>query len=185
MDVFELQKKNLVEPDGVDQRGPYPIGNPHPIDCLERAKELMENWPPLSDEDGKYRIGVGMAIGTHGNGCFGAHRDQSCMILKMNEDGSCILYSGTHDMGNGSLTVQAQIIAQVLDIDPKYIEIVASDSEASPYNLGDYASRGTFVSGAAAQKVALSMREEILKEAALLMKEKKDDLELCDRGVVF
>ena len=184
MDVFDLQKKNLVEPDGVDQRGPYPIGNPHPIDCLERAKALMNNWPALLDEDGKYRIGVGMAIGTHGNGCFGAHRDQSSMILKMNEDGSCILYSGTHDMGNGSLTVQAQIVAQVLDIDPTHIEIVASDSEASPYNLGDYASRGTFVSGEAARKVAMAMREEILKEAALLMQEDKNDLELRDRGVI-
>jgi CO/xanthine dehydrogenase Mo-binding subunit len=66
IDPFELQRKNLVEPDGIDWRGPYPIGNPRPLDCLHRTQELMRNWPALSDEEGKYAIGTGIAIGSHG-----------------------------------------------------------------------------------------------------------------------
>lgn len=184
IDPFELQRKNLVEPDGIDWRGPYPIGNPRPLDCLKRTQEFMRNWPELSDEGGKYMIGTGMAIGSHGNGCFGAHRDQTCLALKMNEDGSCILFTGTHDMGNASVTVQTQVVAEILDIDIDRIECVVADSEACPYNLGDYASRGTFVSAGAAKKVAESVRAEIVKEAALFMKEDEADLILSKGGVV-
>ncbi len=184
IDPFELQKRNLVEPDGLDQRGPYPIGNPRPLDCIRRVQELMRNWQPLSDEDGKYSIGVGVAMGAHGNGCFGAHRDQTCLALKMNEDGSCILFTGTHDMGNSAVTIQTQVIAEELHIDISRIECVFSDSEACPYNLGDYASRGTFVSAGAAKKVAEAVREELLTEAALLMGEQTCDLALKNGGVV-
>ncbi len=181
--MAELQEKNLVEPDAKDPIGFYPLGNPRPQDCLRRALELAQSWPPLSDEDGKYFLGTGLAVGAHGNGCFGAHRDQICLMLKMNEDGSCVLYTGTHDMGNGSVTTQTQIISSELKIPLEWVSVIEADSEACPWNLGDYSSHSTFVAGGAAQKAAGAARAELLREAALLLEEPAEGLALEEGGV--
>ena len=185
MDMVELQLKNLVEPDGVDQRFKEPLGNPRPIDCVLKGAGAF-NWNSyrVLNNSGRFKRGIGMAIGSHGNGCFGAHRDVSAMILKMNEDGTATLFTGTHDMGNSSVTTQTQVIGEILGIDPENIECIESDSEATPWNLGDYASRGVFVSCNAAKKVAESVKKEILKEAAILLESPAEELELADGNVV-
>lgn len=181
--LAELQLKNLVEPDALDPIGFYPLGNPRPRDCLRRGLELAENWGPLDDEGGKYVIGAGLAMGAHGNGCFGAHRDQICLMLKMNEDGTCVLYTGSHDMGNGSVTAQTQIISSILQIPTAWITVVEADSDACPWNLGDYASHGIYVAGSAAKKAAESVAKELLKEAAALLGEPEEGLSLEEGGV--
>ncbi len=184
MPLAELQRINLVQPDALDPAGGYPLGNPRPQDCLARALQLAENWQALPEEtDPDCKVGVGMAMGAHGNGCFGAHRDQTCMMLKMNEDGSCVLFTGSHDMGNGSVTVQTQIVAEELNLPLSRIAVVQADSDAVPWNLGDYASRGVYVMGSAAKKAAEAVRVELLAEAALLLGEAAESLSLVYGGV--
>jgi CO/xanthine dehydrogenase Mo-binding subunit len=185
MDFVDFQLKNLVEPDGVDPRFNSPHGNPRPIDCVTRGAKAF-NWssrPKLTD-NGRFKRGIGMAIGSHGNGCFGAHRDVTALVLKMNEDGTATLFTGTHDMGNGTVTAETQVIGEILGIDPENIECIEADTEATPWNLGDYASRGVFVSCNAAKKVAESVRIEILKEAAILLEVPAEELELADGYVI-
>ena len=53
-----------------------------------------------------------MAAATHGNGVYGVCPDTTGVILKMNEDGSVVMFTGVSDMGNGSVTTQAQAVAQ-------------------------------------------------------------------------
>ena len=181
--LAELQLKNLVEPDALDPIGFYSLGNPRPLDCLRRGLELAENWGPLDDEGGKYAIGAGLAMGAHGNGCFGAHRDQICLMIKMNEDGTCVLYTGSHDMGNGSVTAQTQIISSILHIPTGWITVVEADSDACPWNLGDYASHGIYVAGSAAKKAAEAVARELQKEAAALLGEPEEGFSLEEGGV--
>lgn len=181
--LAELQLKNLVGPDALDPIGFYSLGNPRPLDCLRRGLELAENWGPLDDEGGKYAIGAGLAMGAHGNGCFGAHRDQICLMIKMNEDGTCVLYTGSHDMGNGSVTAQTQIISSILHIPTGWITVVEADSDACPWNLGDYASHGIYVAGSAAKKAAEAVARELQKEAAALLGEPEEGLTLEEGGV--
>lgn len=184
MDIVELQLKNIVEPDGVDPRFNSPHGNPRPIDCVVKAAEAFK-WSSKKalNSSGRYRRGVGMAVGAHGNGCFGAHRDYTALTLKMNEDGTAVLYTGTHDMGNGSISLQVQIIAEVLGITPELIECIAADTDTTPWNLGDYASRGTFVSGNAAKKVSEGVKRALIKEASMLLEEPEENLFLKDNSV--
>jgi CO/xanthine dehydrogenase Mo-binding subunit len=184
IDIVELQLKNLVEPDGVDPRFNQAHGNPRPIDCVNKAAAAFDWYNKKTFiSSGRYKRGIGMAVGAHGNGCFGAHRDYTSLILKMNEDGTAVLYSGTHDMGNGSVSLQIQIVAEVLGISPKLIECIAADTDATPWNLGDYASRGTFISGNAAKKVAENIKRELIKEASMLLEEAEENLYLKDNCV--
>ncbi|MBS5133900.1 MAG: molybdopterin-dependent oxidoreductase [Oscillospiraceae bacterium] len=182
MSLVDFQMKNLVNPEDSDPMG-FKLGNPHPKDCVRRGVELMANWKPLSDEDGKYSIGVGMAVGAHGCGCFGAHRDQACVMLKMNEDGTCTYFTGTHDMGNGSVTAQTQVVSNTLQIPLESITTMEADTDACPWQLGDYSSHGIFVVASAAKKCAESVGRELVKEAALLLEEKEEDLELVPGGI--
>lgn len=186
IDLIDLQNINAVEPNGVDIRFNSPLGNPRLLDCIEKGKELF-NWDEkkaMAKEDEKYYRGIGMAIGAHGNGVFGAHRDVITLTLKLNEDGSLTLITGVHDMGNGSTTMQTMMVAEVLGITPDKIETLEADTDACPFNLGDYASRGVFVEGGAAKNIAEKLKELILEESSRILEIDKEDLYLEDGYVI-
>ncbi len=189
IDMVDIQLKNLVLPDSLDALHGKPIGNPRPIDCVKKgAVEFgwIKNRTTRESKEntGRFKRGVGMAVGLHGSTMISAHRDFTCLTLKMNEDGTAILSSGTHDMGNGSIRVQTMIIGEILSIDPDTITCNEADSDMVPYNLGDYGSRGTFVSGNAALKVAEIVKEEILKEASILLQDNIGNLDLEEGFVI-
>lgn len=87
-------------------------------------------------------------------------------------------------MGNGSATMQTQIVAEVLGITPAEIETLEADTDACPWNLGDYASRGVFVEGGAAKKTAENLKDLILEDASELLSISKEDLVL-EKGFVI
>ncbi|MEL7601889.1 MAG: molybdopterin cofactor-binding domain-containing protein [Bacillota bacterium] len=184
MDLLELQRKNLTLPDGIDYRFDLPHGNARPLDCLERAVELIGYEQAKAEQEatknGRYRIGVGIGVGAHGNGMYGVRTDITGHMLKMNDDGSCVLFSGTHEMGNAAITTQVQMVSEVLGIGMDRIECISADTEATPYQLGDYSSRGTFVSAHGAVRVAQKMRELLVKYAAELLETEEDGLTLRD-----
>lgn len=184
MDPAEVQMLNMVDPDSLDPCFHKPHGNPRPKDCLRRAMELIGYDKILGEQEetknDRFRIGVGLALGVHGNNCFGAHRDVTTLMLKMNEDGTCILYSGSHDMGNDNVGMQKQIVAEVLGIPISKIDTVEADTDACLWHLGDYASRGTYVVGMAAKKVAESMKKELQKEASDLLEIEPEQVDLHD-----
>lgn len=184
MDMARLQEINLVDPDSCDPIFHKPHGNPRPKDCLRRAMELINYEECLKEQEAtknaEIRIGVGMALGVHGNNCVGAHRDVSTPMLKMNEDGSCIYYTGSHDMGTDTLGMQMQIVSEVLGISLDKIDCLAADTDAVHWHIGDYSSRGVFVAGSAAKKTAEAMKRELQIEAAKLLRTVPDNIELCD-----
>lgn len=186
MDEAELQKLNMVDPDSKNPVHHHPLGNPRPKDCLQKLLEMM-NYPKLLREQeesrkagGRYRIGIGLALGVHGNNCFGAHRDTTSPMIRMNEDGSCILYTGAHDMGNDSVGMQEQILSQVLGISLENIGVVAADTDGCQWHIGDYSSRGVYVIGAAAKRAAEKMKRELQKEAAGVLGVLPEQIELHD-----
>jgi CO/xanthine dehydrogenase Mo-binding subunit len=173
IDMADMERINLCGPDGMDMRFMTPHGNPRPLDCLEKAINLIGYDEAVKEQQenagGRYRIGVGIGAGAHGNGMFGVKTDVTAMMLKMNDDGSAVLYSGSNDMGNASISLQMQMVSEVTGISMDRIACIQADTESTGYHLGDYSSRGTYVSAHAAVKVAEKMRDELLKEAAQLM----------------
>lgn len=173
IDMEQLERINLCEPDGMDMRFMAPHGNPRPLDCLDKATELIGYKNAMEEQKAsvgdRYRIGVGIGAGAHGNGMFGVKTDITSLMLKMNDDGSVVLYSGSHDMGNASISLQMQMVSEVTGISMDRIACIQSDTESTGYHLGDYSSRGTYVSGHAAVKVAEKMRDVLASEAAELL----------------
>lgn len=188
IDFIQMQLKNLVSPYDTDKRNGMSHGNARPIDCVKTGCALF-GWELAKKEEadskgGRYRIGAGMAVAAHGNGVYGVRADTTGVMIKMNEDGSAVLFTGVSDMGNGSVTTQVQAAAEVLGLNMDHIECVQADTDATLWDLGNYSSRGTFVSCSAAVKVAGQVKQELLKEAAGLLKEEEMYLE-CGGGRVY
>jgi CO/xanthine dehydrogenase Mo-binding subunit len=187
VDLVEIQLKNAVTPDGIDQRWKAPIGNPRVIDILTRGSELFK-WKERMEKRNEpvepgWKRGIGMAVGSHGNSLFGAHRDIMAVSIKPNEDGTFVLYTGAHDMGNGSVTMQTQMVASILGVRTADIETVEADTDLVPYNLADYASRGVFVEGMAAMKAAENMRSQLAEKASNFLDCMVDEVEFVNGHV--
>src|SRR5438045_4192048 len=68
------------------------------------------------------------------------------------------------DIGQGSDSVLATVVAEELGLEPADIRLVTADTDTTPIDLGSYSSRVTFMAGSAALEAARKMRA-LLAEA--------------------
>jgi 4-hydroxybenzoyl-CoA reductase subunit alpha len=86
--------------------------------------------------------------------------------IKLDRGGGVAVFCGETDIGQGSDTVLAQFVAEVLGIDPLDIRLCVSDTDLTPVDLGSYSSRVTLMMGHAAIQAAERARELLAKAAA-------------------
>lgn len=145
--------------------------------CIKRGKELIgwdEKYP--SKKVGPHTIrSVGMAIAMQGSGI--PFLDMGSCSIKLNDGGSYNVTVGATDIGQGSDTIIAQIVAEELQTTVDKIIVYSSDTDLTPFDCGAYASSTTYVSGNAAYKAACKMRERLIKDAAEYMNVKVDSVE--------
>ena len=84
--------------------------------------------------------------------------DPSQAWIKIKPDGRVDVFSGTSDIGNGSKTIQSQIVAETLGVPYEWITYDNSNTDSSPVCTGTFASRATFVAGKAVAEGRASAR---------------------------
>ena len=85
----------------------------------------------------------------------------------MNQDGSVQLQIGATEIGQGSDTVFGQMVSEVLGLPLDMVHVISNqDTDITPFDTGSYASRQTFVSGAAVKKAALEVKDKVLQFAS-------------------
>ena len=89
-----------------------------------------------------------------------------------------VVFAGTADIGNGSKTIQSQIVAETIGVPYDWITYDNSNTDSSPVCTGTFASRATFVAGKAAEKAALQVKQKILEIAGKEMEIDPADLEI-------
>lgn len=145
--------------------------------CIKRGAELIDwnkNWPRVKVSDTKVR-GYGMAIAMQGSGI--PFMDMGSCSIKLNDGGSYNVTVGATDIGQGSDTLIAQIVAEELQTSVDNILVYSSDTDLTPFDCGAYASSTTYISGNAAWRAAIKMRERLIKEAAEYLGEKPENVE--------
>ena len=110
--------------------------------------------------------------------------DPSQVWIKIKPDGRVDVFSGTSDIGNGSKTIQTQIVADALGVPYDWITYDNSNTDSSPLDTGTFASRATFVAGNAVLKAAKAAREKVLEIASKELEIDASDLELADGEIV-
>ena len=110
--------------------------------------------------------------------------DPSQAWIKIKPDGRVDVFSGTSDIGNGSKTIQTQIVAETLGVPYDWITYDNSNTDSSPVCTGTFASRATFVAGNAVRKAAANAREKLLEIAGKELEIAPEDLEVVDGEVI-
>ena len=179
MDITEFYEKNLVDPGDLEHRKKTSLGNARPKDAMHKGMEMFDwNNKPLREvrENGRHLYGKGMSVACHGNGIFGVGRDMTAATLRLNEDGTALLSVCSHEMGSGAIISFKQIVAEVLGLEVSDVRSIHGNTDVGGWSNGESASRGLFVEGGAAYKVALQMKQRLTKYAAEYFKVKEDTL---------
>ena len=121
--------------------------------------------------------GLGVGSMYYGIG-YGFNRaDIGSALIEMAEDGTTTVYSGACDMGQGVVTIVAQVAAEALGIRPDTVRVVAADTGSTPDSGPTSGSRSTFVQGVAVQKAAEELQAELLQMASEMLAHPKGELE--------
>ena len=114
---------------------------------------------------------------------FTVAANPSAATVKVNEDGTATLLTGTVETGQGSLTVLGQIAAEELGISTDDVHVVSADTDTTPMDTGAIASRTTYVTGNAIKLAAEKAKEILFEVAAPMLNVKPSQLEAVDRKV--
>ena len=129
------------------------------------------------------RTGRGIAAIEYPTG-MNQNGDPSQCWIKVKPDGRVDVFAGTADIGNGSKTIQSQIVAETIGVPYDWITYDNSNTDSSPVCTGTFASRATFVAGKAAEKAAQEVKRKLLEIAGKELEIDPSDLEIVDGEVV-
>jgi xanthine dehydrogenase molybdenum-binding subunit len=152
-------------------------------ECLDAVAEDIATDPPPPPPAGWAR-GVGYAAMFHVGGGARIYRSDGCgAIVKLDDFGTVSLITGASEIGQGSETVLAMIVAETLGVPLDRVEVVNSDTAITPWDVGAHASRTTFIAGNAARLAAEKVRGQLLAMAAEPLDELPARLAVADGWV--
>ena len=185
MNPIELRRVNLVSPNSVTANH-LRITSCAVAECItqvDRASGFSEKRTSLP-----YGKGVGFAMSSYmcGAGLPLYHNplDHSQVMLRADRGGGVTLYTGSTDIGQGSRSIHAMLVAEILGLKPKDIFTVSADTALTPIDLGSYSSRVTFMSGNAAIKAACELQGFIAQAVSEKLGTPQEDLVFRDGQVV-
>ncbi|HKE28212.1 MAG TPA: molybdopterin cofactor-binding domain-containing protein [Bryobacteraceae bacterium] len=170
IDPAALRRRNLLKPPcvTVNNLRVQSYGLP---ECIEKVVERSE-W---QTRKGKLPPGRGLGLAcSHyvsgaANSIIRSDMPHSTVNIKIDRDGGVVVYTGASDIGQGSDTMVAQIVAEVLGIGLSSIKVVAADTDLTPIDIGSYSSRVTFMNGNASLRAAQDVKRKIVAAAARKM----------------
>ncbi|MGL5904249.1 MAG: xanthine dehydrogenase family protein molybdopterin-binding subunit [Cetobacterium sp.] len=176
LDPLELRLKNCLLEGDLDIQTEVSLGSIKIKECLELGREKFE-WDKRKEEcinfnkgNKRYKKGIAVACGGHVSGFYPKVIDYSRVDLIMTDHGKIIANITLHDHGCGTITAFKMIIAEVLTLNINDIIIGEGDTGKTPYDLGCYSSRTTYVVGRATQNCSIKIKHLILDIASRILK---------------
>ena len=150
-------------------------------ECIDAVAQKLDWRQNRGRRDGR---GIGMASMIHVGGGARVYKSDGCgTIIKVDDFGTVNVVTGATDMGQGSDTVIAQIVAEELGVRTEDVVVTHTDTDICPWDVGAHASRTTFVAGNSARGAAKKVKDKLLEVAAKSMGERSEDLEIRDRMI--
>ncbi|MEK9162571.1 MAG: xanthine dehydrogenase family protein molybdopterin-binding subunit [Chloroflexota bacterium] len=133
----------------------------------------------------KLKRGIGFASTLNVGGGARIYKSDGCgATVKVDDFGHVSLITGSTEIGQGSETILAQIVAEVLGVKVEDINVLNSDTDVKPWDVGVHASRTTFIAGNAAHIAAMDARKQLFETASELLKAEPESLVTRD-GKIF
>jgi 4-hydroxybenzoyl-CoA reductase subunit alpha len=167
IDPVEIRRRNLLQAPCMTVNGLRVLSYGLP-ECIDEVAE-QSHW---KEKYGKQRYGKGIGIaGSHyvsgaANPIIRSEMPHTTVNLSIDGSGIVTIYTGASEIGQGSDTMQVQIVAAELGIPVERVKIVAADTSLTPVDLGSYSSRVTFMAGNAALDAARHLRQLVFSAVA-------------------
>ena len=185
MDPFEIRRVNIFRQGSETATGQKLTESIGILECLDAIqpyyKGAVKKWR-TSEASPFKRKGVGIGAMWYGIGNTGM-RNPSTARVEMDPAGAVTLYTGCADIGQGSTTVLAQIVAETLCLEADAIQLVVGDTKYTTNAGATSASRQTYISGNAVKEAAEKLRELLMTGAVDVLKVGKGSL-MLDSGFV-
>src|SRR5437870_5016882 len=164
LDPVELKQRNFVKPNT------RTVNWLRVTSCgLDECTERVIKASRFHDRKTRVGRGMGFAISSYlsgaGTAIYWNDMPHSEVQIKVDR-GGVTAYCGAMDIGQGSDSVLATIIAEELGLQPSDIRLVTADTDTTPIDLGSYSSRVTFMAGNAALEAARKMRALLVEAVA-------------------
>ena len=176
IDPLELRLKNLVEEGDRFVTGDELV-SVGISDCLKRAAEAV-GWQSKQEQKdrelrGKVR-GKGLAVMIKTT----MTPSNSSALVRLNADGSAVLLTSSVELGQGTQTSLAQIVAEELGIVPERVSVTFPDTDVTPFDQSTSSSRTIFTMGSAARQAAGQIKQQLMEIGANVLEANIEDLEL-------
>ena len=182
MDPVDFRLRNALIPGsrtGTNQLLDHAVG----------VKELIEKVAERADWKGKRikysdykastkRRGIGVGCSWHGCGTTGFKQDWAGASVIVNPDGSVTYSTGMVEIGQGTITSHAMMVAEVLGIPFEWVKVITNNTNTMPDSGETHAQRGTIIGGTAAVDAALKLRKRFNKVASEVLKCKAEEIAL-------
>lgn len=189
MDPLEYRRKNMM-----------PVGYQDPFSkninyydsfnqCLEKGREYIE-WDKkrelYKNQTGPIRRGVGVSLFWYNTAVWPISLEISSCRMVLNQDGSIQLQVAETEIGQGADTAYAQMAADTLGIPFEDVHVISTqDTDVTPFGLGAYGSRQTYVAGMAIRQTAEMLKEKILKFAYEYTRMQPYNMDIVDGNIVW
>jgi len=184
LDPAEMRRLNLAEPftKTANHLTVTTIGLGECIDRVVEASGWRQKFGKLPRGKGigiacsSYLTGAGLAI-------YWNDMPHSGVVVRADRSGLVAVLCGATDIGQGSDSVLAYLVAEVLGIEPKDVRVHPADTDLTPVDLGSYSSRVTLMAGNAAIQAAQRLRSRVLEAVARKLEVPVERLVTRDRRV--
>jgi xanthine dehydrogenase YagR molybdenum-binding subunit len=179
MDPLELRLKNLAVDMQAEQ--PTPFTSNELRACLEEGAKAF-NWSEAFSREpdtGHLKRGVGFAAGMW----FYPGGPPSSVIVKLYSDGSANLNMGASDIGCGTKTWAAMIVAEELGVPLDRIQVEHADTGTTQYATSSGGSKTVPSDSPAVLAAARSVKHQLVHFAAEQLEVPVEDLGYADFAV--
>ena len=187
MDPIELRRKNVVGANdtmdsALKDTSDLTIGSYGLDQCIDAVEKGLRSGRGAKKPPGEHWLeGSGMAIAMLD--CVPPTEQRSGSEIELLEDGTYHFTVGSTEIGNGLVTAQQQVVAQILGCSTARVTFLNSDTDKTPYDSGTFASVGMMVPTKAVENAATALRDKIVDYASRLTGEKPEHCRIEDEHV--
>jgi 4-hydroxybenzoyl-CoA reductase alpha subunit len=167
LDPIELRRRNFQGGSTQTVNGQRITSNGF-LECLDKVESASE-WKARR---GKLPFGRGLGVagsmyitGTN-YPIYPNDMPQAGIQLKVDRSGLVTVFTGGNDIGQGSNSVAAYLVAEELGVEVEDVRVVAADTDLCPVDMGAYSSRVTFMVGNAVIDACRKLRAQIVDTLA-------------------
>ncbi len=176
MDPMALREKNAMQAGGAWFL-PYPCSSSELRECMKQgAAEIGWDKRNTFDNSGTVKRGIGLAVGTHVSNAWPFCVDYDNAYCAVQVDGSIQVSTGVSEIGTGCSTSLGQIAAEAFGVDYEQVSLIFGDTDPTPFDIGNHASRALYAAGLAIKQACEIARGKIMDYAAEVSKLNRDDI---------